>query len=395
MFGFLRFAPLIARQVVRHRLRCVLTVGGIAVGMFLFVAVETLQRGVARATEVQSGETQLVVYRANRFCPFTSRLPQYYMDQIAAIEGVQNVVPVRVVVNNCKTSLDLVTFRGIPRERVAQEIWPRLRPLAGSLQAFEARGDAAIVGRVLAARRGLRVGESFDAAGVTVLVAAIVDSPEVHDLNTAYVGLDFLQNAVDRMGGMGQSSGESAAGGVVTQFNVRVSDAGQLAAVARRIDEAFARDPEPTMTSPEKAFVARAAKEVVMLVGFSRWIGLAALAAVLALVANAIVLSVQDRVREHAVLATLGYTPGLIARLVLAEGLLLSCAGGLIGALAAWAALELGGFSLSSEGLSIVFLAEWSLVGLGLLVSVAVGVLSGLVPAWQVARSDLIASLRA
>ena len=39
---------------------------------------------------------------------------------------------------------------------------------------------------------------------------------------------------------------------------------------------------------------------MIEIAGFMKWLGLGCLLAVLALVANAIVLSVQDRVREHA-----------------------------------------------------------------------------------------------
>jgi hypothetical protein len=109
----------------------------------------------------------------------------------------------------------------------------------------------------------------------------------------------------------------------VTQFAVRVNDPERLEAVARVIDDEFRHDAEPTQTSPEKAFVAQAGADVVNLVGFTHYLGWGCLIAVLALIANAIVLSVQDRIREHAVLQTLGYRSGLIARMIVAEGLLL------------------------------------------------------------------------
>ena len=47
--------------------------------MFLFTAVETLQRSLAKATEATAADTTLVVYRQNRFCPSTSRLPEHYV----------------------------------------------------------------------------------------------------------------------------------------------------------------------------------------------------------------------------------------------------------------------------------------------------------------------------
>src|SRR3712207_6944626 len=61
----------------------------------------------------------------------------------------------------------------------------------------------------------------------------------------------------------------------------------------------------------------------------------------------------SDRVREHAVLQTLGYTGGLIARLIVAEGSVLALAGGLAGTLLALALAHWGNYNLTAEGYSI------------------------------------------
>src|SRR5688572_10847278 len=354
----LRFIPLVWKQVVRHRTRTLLTVAGVATAMFLFTAVQAMQAGVREATETTAKDTTLVVYRENRFCPATSRLPEYYGDRIAKVSGVASVVPMKIVVNNCRTSLDVVTFRGVPEAQFVEHYVEDFKLLEGSIEGWTSRTDAALLGETLAARRGLRTGDRFDAAGVTVYVAGIVRSDEPQDQNVAYVHLPFLQ----------RGTGDRKLG-VVTQFNVKVADPQKLDEVSRAIDAEFQRDSEPTQTSAEKAFVARAAADVVNLVGFTQYLGWGCLAAVLALVGNAIVLSVQDRIREHAVLQTLGYGGSLVARLIVAEGLLLGVLGGAIGTGIAVAIMKWGNFSLSTEGLSIHFQTTGMVVILGLVVS--------------------------
>lgn len=379
-----KFIPLIVKQVVRHRTRTLLTVGGVAMAMFLFCAVQAMQGGVKDATETTARDTTLVVYRQNRFCPNTSRLPEYYGDRIAKVPGVASVVPMKIVVTNCRTSLDVITFRGVPEDRFVERYAPGLNVLDGSTSAWQSRTDAALVGESLARRRGWRVGDRFDAVGITAYVAGIIRSDQPQDQNVAYVHLDFLQRA----------SGNRKLG-VVTQFNVKVADPKQLESVATAIDTEFAKDPDPTQTSAEKAFVARAAADVVSLVHFTQWLGWGSLAAVLALVANAIVLSVQDRIKEHAVLQTLGYTGRLIAMLIVGEGLLLGLIGGFVGVGAALAALHWGQFSISNEGLSIQMGARTSVIVTGLIVSAALGVIAGLVPALQASRREITSCFRA
>jgi len=377
-----RFIPLVLRQIYRRPARTFLTLAGVAVAMFLFVAVQAMQAGVRDATEATSRDTTLVVYRQSRFCPATSRLPEYYGDRISKIPGVASVTPVKIVVNNCRTSLDVVTFRGVPEERLVAEA-KRFDILAGSVAQWQTRTDAALVGSVLARRRGWAIGDRFEAAGVTCYVAGILRSDQPQDENVAYVHLPFLQQSVDRKLGL------------VTQFTVTVTDPQQITQVARAIDDEFQNDSAPTATSPEKSFFARAAADVVRIVAFTRWLGWGCLAAVLALIANAIILAVQDRIREHAVLQTLGYTPALVARLVVAEGLLLGIAGGAVGAIAAWIVVRFGSFSLSTEGLSIPIRADLPTLAIGLAVSAALGLLAGVFPAVRAGRREIAGCFRA
>src|SRR5215213_1122365 len=128
----LKFIPLIWKQVVRHRTRTLLTVAGVATAMFLFTAVQAMQAGVTDATQTTANDTTLVVYRQNRFCPATSRLPEYYGDRIAKIPGVVSVVPMKVEVTNCRTSLDVITFRGVPEDQFIAKYAPALTVLDGS-----------------------------------------------------------------------------------------------------------------------------------------------------------------------------------------------------------------------------------------------------------------------
>ncbi len=380
----LRIVPTVIRQVLRHRTRTLLTAAGVAVAMFLFITVQALEAGVRRATHVTAADTTLVVYRANRFCPATSRLPEHYLSMIERVPGVSTVTPMKVIVNNCRASLDVVTFRGVPEDRLTP-MAANWKLIAGSMDRWASRSDSALVGRRLAERRGLKPGMSFDAAGITVSVAGVIESRESQDQNVAYVHLPFLQQAASKGGGLG----------VVTQFNVRVTEPARLESVAAAIDDLFRTDQEPTTTRPEKAFVAQVGSDVVQIVGFAKYLGWGCLASVLALVANAIVLGVQDRVREHAVLQTLGFRAGLIARLILVEGLVLGLLGGAAGTLFAAAFLAWGRFSLSTEGLSIDVSADATTAVAGLAISAGVGIVAGLVPAIQASRREVAQSFRA
>jgi len=368
-------------QLTRHRVRSLLTIFGVASGMFLFTAVETLQRSLGKATEASATDTTLVVYRENRFCPSASRLPEHYADEIRRIAGVREVIPVQIVVNNCGASLDVITFRGVPDD-LLRKFAPEIEIIEGSEKEWRRRDDGALLGEVFAKRRGLKPGDRFDAAGVTVTVSGILRSPFAQDNNVAYVKLPFLQQA-------------SRAGlGVVTQFNVRVTASNQLEPVATAIDELFRSGQEPTDTRPEKAFFAETASELVELIGFTRWLGVGAVIAVGGLVANALLLVVRGRVKENAVLRTLGFPGRAIGWLVLSEGGMLGLAGGVAGVGLAAAFLRWQSFTMGNEGQTLAIQPDATVIMIGVLAALALGIFASLWPAYQAMTQPIVKNLR-
>ncbi len=372
---------LAVKQVMRHRVRSLLTVAGVGSGMFLFTAVQTMQHSLARVIQSGADDNVLVVYRENRFCPMTSRLPEHYLSEIRRIKGVTEAIPIQIAVNNCGASLDVITFRGVPPETL-NSYNPELEIKRGSMDQWKSRSDAALVGEHFARRRGLSPGDTFEAVGVRVWVAGVVSSPLQQDNNVAYVHLPFLQQA-SRVGL-----------GTVTQFNVRVSDTSQIDTVANEIDEMFASDSAPTTTRPEKAFFVQTAHDMIEMISFTRWIGLGAVFAVLGLVANALLLAARGRVQESAVFQTIGFSRRMVGSIMVGEGALLGLAGGLVGSLGATLFFYLRSYTIGNEGLTLALSPSLTVTLTALSVACGLGLLASFWPAWVAAKRPLVESLR-
>lgn len=378
-----KFILLVLKYILRHRTRSFLTIGGVATSMFLFYAVQAMQEGIRQTTEKKAEDTTLIVYREDRFCPFTSRLPEDYARKISLIEGVKSVIPMKIFVNNCRANLDVVTFRGVPQEVFDTGALKHLQMIEGSIEAWKRREDAALIGERMANRRRLKVGDRFVIGGIAITISGIFRSDQPQDQNVAYTHLKFTQ----------RSSGHKE--GSVTQFNVIVKQPEQVDMVAEAIDKEFKFASDPTSTWSEKAFVARAIADIIEIVQFARWLGLGALVAVFALVANAIILAVQDRIKDHAVFQTLGFNSGLIARLIILESFLLSILGGSLGLSIAMALTFWSQLSFSVEGLNIPIQAGASTILIGMGLCSLIGILAGLFPAWQASRREIVACFRA
>ncbi len=371
----------VLKTIWRHRTRTLLTVTGAAMAMFVFCFVGSVQEGLHRLTSGSDADRSLIVFQENRFCPTTSRLPEDYSQKIKELPGVRDVMPIQVWTNNCRASLDIVVFNGADPEQI-QKTRP-IKLTSGNWQHFTSQRDAAIVGRNVAQRRGLKAGDQFSIGDISVKVAGIFESSVPSEENLIYTSLAFLQ----------YTRGLDAAG-LVTQHEVFLTDDADADRVATEIDAKLRAGSVATKTRRKGAFQASTLSDLVDLIGFAHWLGYACVGLVLSLVATTTVMSVQDRIKECAVLQTIGVRPMRALRLVLAESTILCLVGGIAGTGLALAALGLGGFAIGAEGATIAFRPSFGLAITGTIVSLVVGVVAGLAPAIQAATVPIVDSLR-
>jgi putative ABC transport system permease protein len=332
-------------------------------------------------TRDKQAERTLIVFQANRFCPSTSRLPQDYEDTIKKVPGVRDVVPMQVYVNNCRASLDLVLFHGLPPEKLKTA--RDLRLISGSREEFDTRSDAALVGDAVARRRGLVPGQKFTIGEITVTVVGIFAAATPAEENVLYTHLQFLQRV------KGRNVGEA------TLFEVQLNDDASTEGVCREIDAAFRNDRVPTDTRSKGVFQASVVGDLMELIGWANYLGFACVGLVLSLVATTTVMAVQDRVREHAVLQAIGFSGPRVFGLVLCEGVVVTLAGGLLGVGTALVVLWWSKIAVGTEGVTIALSPSSWLAVQGLGVSFAVGVLAGIVPAWRASTAEIVTALRA
>ena len=370
----------VLKTLWRHRTRTLLTVTGAAVAMSVFCFVGSVQEGLQRLTTGVDADRRLIVFQENRFCPTSSRLPEDYSRKIREIRGVRDVMPIQVWTNNCRASLDIVVFNGAEPDQIRATRPVKL--VEGSWAAFGSRRDAAIVGRNVAQRRGLNFGDQFSIGDLSVNVAGIFRSSVPSEENLIYTSLQFLQ----------YTRGLDAAG-LVTQHEILLADDADPDRVASEIDAVLRSGPVATTTRRKGTFQASTLSDLVDLIRFAHWLGYACVGLVLSLVATTTVMSVQDRIKEYAVLQTIGVRPMRAMRLVLAESTILCFAGGVLGTGIALGILAIGGFAIGAEGATIAFRPSWWLAGSGAVVSLAVGIIAGLAPAIQAAAVPIVDAL--
>jgi putative ABC transport system permease protein len=376
-----KFLPYILKTLWRHRSRTLLTVSGSAVAIFVYCFVGSVQQGMDDLQNRESAKQSLVMFQANKFCPFTSHLPQDYEAKIKKLSGVREVVPIQVFTNNCRASLDVIVFYGVPpaKLRTARDF----HLLSGDWADFEQHQDSAVVGRAVASRRNLKAGDKFSIGELTVQVAGIFGSNDAAEENYIYTHLDYLQR--------GKSRDQV---GTVTQHEILLEPNVDVTSKSKEIDDLFRGGPVLTDTRAKGVFQAKSLGDLTQLIGLARYLAYACVGLILALVATTTVMSVQDRIMEHAVLQTLGVTSGRVFRLVVSESTLLSTAGGLCGVAAAMLVLQFSHLSVGAEAVTIAFQPSWTLALSGIIICAIVGVLAGIAPGWHAARTNIVRALR-
>src|SRR3954454_4427587 len=377
-----KFFPYILKTLWRHRSRTIITVSGSAVALFVFCFVGAVEQGMNDLERNQQTKQSLILFQANKFCPFTSHLPQDYEAKIKKVGGVREVVPIQVFTNNCRASLDVIVFYGVPPQKLQSARDFQL--VSGNWADFEQHQDAAVVGRAVAGRRNLKAGDKFSIGDLTVQVAGVFTSHDAAEENYIYTHLDFLQR--------GKSRDQV---GTVTQHEIVLDPNVDVTTKSKEIDELFRGGPVLTDTRSKGVFQAKSLGDLTQLISLAHYLGYACVGLVLALVATTTVMSVQDRIQEHAVLQTLGVTGHRVFGLVLSESTLLSIAGGVLGVAAAMLALQLSHLSVGAEAVTIAFQPSWTLASTGIVVSAIVGVLAGIAPGWHAARTNIVGALRA
>jgi putative ABC transport system permease protein len=181
--------------------------------------------------------------------------------------------------------------------------------------------------------------------------------------------------------------GRTQSKGTASIYLVRLTDPSQTSAVANRIDALFANSSDETKTESERQLVADSIKQIGDIGFVVRAIVGAVFFALLFSVGAVMMQSVRERTPELAVLKTLGFTDSTVMLIVLAEALILclfSAAIGLGVAAMVFPLIKASiGFNVQAGPVLLV----------GLLLAVALALISGLPPAVRGMRLSIVDAL--
>lgn len=381
---------LIWRNLLRHKLRVLLTAGSLTVAFFLLCVLQALVVSLDKGVKEASSQRLIVQSAVSLFV----NLPASYQGKIESIDGVKETMKMTWFGGYYQETSNMFAQFAVDSDRI-ERMYPEIELVSGSWEDFRASRTACLIGKGTAAKYGFSVGQRIpimgriyprsDGSPWEFDVAAIYDSKvgSVDDL-TMFFHWEYLDEAMEA----GASSGPAGIG----VYTVQISDDSEQLQVGADIDELFQNGPQRVQSTPEAEFNAQFVSMVGNVPFFVGAIGTGVLIAILLATLNTMLMAGREQTRDVGVLKALGFGGSAAFWLLLSQSILLCGVGsgaGILLALSAEGSLRstLGttfpGFNIGGE-----------IVQSAVAVAIAVAFFAGLAPAVRARRLTVVEALR-
>ena len=376
---------LILRNTARQRLRTALTVVGMAVAVLAFCLLRTLVDAWYAGASAAS-PNRLVTRNAASLI-FT--MPVSYREKILQVPGVD-----QVVYANWFAGVYIDEKHFFPRMAIGPEpffdLYPEFVIPPERLKAFWTQRNSCIAGRKLAEKYHWKIGDTIPVTGNIypgewrfVLQGIYSGATKRTDETQFFFRWDYLDETVKKTLPFGS--------GQVGWYIVRVHDPTQSATVSRAVDAIFANSPAETLTETEKAFQLGFVAMTEAIVVAIRVVSFVVIGVILVILANTMAMTSRERMPEYATLKTLGFGNRFLAALIAGESVSIALLGGALGMALTFPIA--GVFAKQMSMLLPVFHVEWQTVLMGAGLSLSIGLLSAVLPAWRAMRTGIAAGL--
>ena len=377
----MKYLPFVFRNLFRKKTRTILTIGSIAVALFLFGLLVTIERSLNAGVDVAGVDRLIVRNKISLIMP----LPLAYQERLRQIDHVSEATYASwfgAIYQEPKNffpqfAIDTETYRMVfPEFEISEEGW----------QAFLADQAGAVVGRVTAERFGWEVGDRIPLQGTFLSgtwefnLRAIYEGSRPGDDESQFW---FHAKFLDESRNWGK--------GTVGWYTVKIDDPDHAVAVSKAVDERFGNSAYETSTETEQAFAAGFAKQIGNIRMLILSIGAVVLFTLLLVTGNTMAMAVRERVPELGVLKTLGFGDRTVLFLVLAESLVVATFGGALGVFLA-KLFTLGG-DPTGGFLPVFYLSSGEMI-FGIAIAIFVGLVAGSIPALTAMNLRIVDALR-
>lgn len=382
----MKVLKLILKNSMRHRLRTMLTMLGVALAVMAFGLIRTFI--AAWFSQAEAAAPDRLITRHAVSIIFT--LPISYKEQLEKIDGVE-----MVTFANWFGGIYVDPSNFFPQFAADKEtffkVYPEYETPPDQMQAFLADRQGVIVGQSLADRFGWKVGDKVTLIGTIFpgnwdfhICGIYKGRDEATDEGNFIFRWDYLDETMKQ-----QSPGRA---GQVGWYALKIDDPNKSADISAAVDSRFANSWAETLTETEKAFTLSFVQGTSAIIVGLNVISLLIVGVIMLVLANTMAMTARERTREYAYMKTLGFRPIHLLGLIVGESLIIAIIGGAVGlglvvAIANVAATALSNFLPT-------FAVPPNAYFLALIISLVVGVVAAIVPTLRAVRLPIVEGLR-
>jgi len=380
----MKFSKLIFANLFRKKVRLILTIGSFAVALFLFAFLAVVRDAFGRGADVAGADRLVIINRTSIINP----IPLSYRDKILRIPGVKYVTHNNWFGGVYKDEKNFFPQFVIDPENQRQVV-PELIVPDEQWNTFVKDRQGAIVGARTAQRFGWKIGDRipikttlYGGGAWEFNLDGIYHGKRPQDDETQFwFQWDYFEEKIpERVKGQ------------IGWYVLRLESPDDAVRVAKTIDSEFANSPFETKTQTESAFAASWVKQFGNIQFLILSIGVVVFFTLLLVTGNTMAISVRERTSELAVFKAIGFSDRAVLFFVLAESLAIALIGGLLGLVLA--TLAVPALAKALNGLLPALVLAPAILGFGLLVAIAVGIISGLLPGITAMRMRVVNALR-
>lgn len=377
----MNFFTLAAKNLLRRRGRTLLTVLGVAIAITVLFSLLSLNSGYEKELNKEVNSMGVHILAVPKGCPYEAAslvihggvIPKYLtaadLKNVTNIDGIEIAAPMlmhQFIRKDNKTGKDVphVVF-GIKIDEV-RELKPWWKVQGRYFTDNET--EAMLVGRGLADKENLTVGSVLPAGPFkNFTIVGILDRTGDQDDQFHFVPLAEAQRVFNKEG-------------KITTIAIKVEDVSRISAISDEMEK---------IPDIQVVTMTQIMGTIMNLAGSARSLLLTVIAIALIISAfgiiNTLLMSVNERTREFGMMKAIGASGLDIGKMVLAETVFITLAGGIIGTAAALVGSSLiegfvkGMLPYSPRGSLISFSPE--LVAFALIFSVVLGLICGIYPA--------------
>ncbi|MBI5020307.1 MAG: ABC transporter permease [Ignavibacteriales bacterium] len=378
---------LIVKNMLRHKLRTLLTVLGIAIAVVAFGLLRTVVTAWYAGVDASSANRLITRHSVSFIFP----LPLAYKDRISKIDGIDNVTYANwfggVYIDKkqffARLAVDAETFF---------DVYPELMIPKEQLEAFKRERNSCVIGEQLVQRYNLKIGDIMPIEGDIypgrwefVIRGIYKPRDKTTDPSNMLIQWQYLE---ERM-----KEETPSRAGYVGWYIAQIKDPNNSAFISGQIDEQFKNSPAETKSETERAFQQSFMASVSAIITAMDVMSFVIIGIILLVLGNTMVMSARERVREYAVLKTLGFSTFHLIGLIGGESLTIAITGGIIGIGLAFPMID-GFAAILPKGWFPIFNLEPITLLLASISALMVGFLAAVFPIQRATSTKIVDGLR-